>query len=155
MIPGRTQSKCVSGKRRSAAEFARLRGASIRAVTASKRCSGSAMPDGPSASAKCVISVIPLTTGERASRSNTFRYSPGAKPSRFIPEFSLRYTGTRVGSRTASSSAICSGSWTTIERPCSPTAWRSSASNTPSRSRIGFATPASRRPTASFRSRSA
>ena len=75
--------------------------------------------------------------------------SCGRKPSRFMPLSTLSQTVSGRSRRAASSIASWPGSWTAISKPSRAHKGSSSASNTPSMSRIGWTAPASRKASAS------
>ena len=124
-------------------------------VTDSKACSCAAMPSGPSASLKCVISEMSSTCGNAFSRVHAARNRSGVKPRRFMPEFILRKTRCGNCVLCAASILICSLQCTTCQRPSREHNSRSRASKIPSSNKIGPRQSSARRRWASLKSSTA
>ena len=157
-MPRRIQSAFTAiscAWRRVAALLLTLRSPGRSRVASSNKAICAAMPLGPSASLKWVMSEISSTCGKAFSRVQAERKRCGEKPSRFMPEFILRKT--RCGSCVlcSASMSICSSQCTVCHKCRREHSSRSRDSKAPSSNKIGPRQPSARTRSASVRSSNA
>ncbi len=147
-MPSRAMSPCEPGWAKIPAVLARLFGSAMLFVAASKRRIASSIPGGPSAVAKCVMSVMDFAAPDPCSRSSMARATGTANPRRFMPVLILKKTSSGFGGLAVSSMRSCSSECTTVARSFAAMMGSSDGSKKPSSSRIGCEKPRSRVATA-------